>query len=108
MENYFSIMVEIDNNQGKVEYTVEKVTLNILQSYMCDMFRMFPDSVKNAFADQDNLFYFYENPDEDDIVQFILAEELDNIRYEHYFVYAEDENEALHTLKDYFIKKYLF
>ena len=109
MENYYAIMVEIDNKEGKVEYFCDKLTLNILESYMCDMFRGYPDAVKNTFKDSDNLFYFYENPDEEDIVQFIFSEEIDeNSRCEHYFVYAHDENEALHILKDYFIKKYLF
>ena len=108
MENYFLVTTEINSKQEKIKYTVEEVTLDILQSYMCDMFRMFPDSVKNAFVDEDNLFYFYENPDEEDIVQFIFAEDLEDSRYEHYFVYAENKNEALHTLKDYYIKKYLF
>ena len=109
MENYYAIMVDIDNKEGKVEYTCDKLTFAMLESYMCDTFRMYPDAVKNIFKEQDSLFYFYENPDESDIVQFIFSEEIDeNSRCEHYFVYAHDENEALHTLKDYFIKKYLF
>lgn len=109
MENYFSIMVEIDNKQEKIEYTCEKVTLSILEEYMCDVFRMYPNEIKNIFKEQDNLFYFYENPEEEDIVQLILSEQIDeDTRCEHYFVYAENENEALHTLKNFFIKKYLF
>ena len=109
MENYYAIMVEIDNKEEKIEYFCDKLTLNTLESYMCDMFRVYPDVVKNTFKDSDNLFYFYDNPNEEDIVQFIFSEEIDeNSRNEHYFVYAYDENEALHVLKDYFIKKYLF
>lgn len=108
MENYYAIMVYINNKEEKVEYTCDKLTLNTLESYMCDLFRTYPEAVKNTFKDSDNLFYFYENPDEEDIVQFIFSEEIDeNSRYEHYFVYAENNNEALHTLKDFFIKKYI-
>jgi hypothetical protein len=110
MGNYYAIMVDINTKEEKVEYTCDELTITILETYMCDMFRLHPDVVNDTLKKHSNLFWFYKDePGEEHIVQLIFSEKIDeDNEYEHYFVYARDKNEALHTLKDYLIKQYFF
>ena len=61
MGNYYVIMVDINFKEEKVEYTCDELTFTILETYMCDMFRLHPDIVNNTLKEQSNLFLFYIN-----------------------------------------------
>lgn len=110
MEKYYSIMVEFDHNSKNVDYFCEKLTFDILQTYMCDLFRMYPDKVKKKIDEHEDIIRLYEYPDEDDIVQLVFEESIEGntIFVEHFIVYAENEDKALHILKDYLITKLYF